>query len=137
MIAYIPGGRSVKDYATCKDCTAAQVDTIHCFICTLDKPTESFLKSQRSQAKPVRFGLDAFGLAEILVLIGFWLYSVARLVFSFVWTRSDMKRRPILTFMSTTTPMMRVRLMVVAMTMSPMLLVRLVPSGFEISSTSD
>lgn len=49
---YIPGGRSTKDYATCKSCTAAQVETIHCFICNLEKPIESFLKTQRSQARP-------------------------------------------------------------------------------------
>lgn len=49
---YIPGGRSYKDYATCKNCTAAQVDTIHCFICNIDKPIDSFLKTQRSEAKP-------------------------------------------------------------------------------------
>lgn len=60
---YIPGGRSYKDYATCKDCTAAQVDTIHCSICNIDKPIDSFLKAQRSEAKPrckacVQFCLD-------------------------------------------------------------------------------
>ncbi|KAF8416034.1 Stc1 domain-containing protein [Tirmania nivea] len=49
---YIPGGRSFNDYATCKDCTAAQVDILHCFICNVDKPIDSFLKTQRSQAKP-------------------------------------------------------------------------------------
>lgn len=71
---YAPSGRSLKEYATCKDCTAAQVTTLHCFICNLDKPIESgFLKNQRNQAKPrckgcVQYCLDTerHGAAPIL-----------------------------------------------------------------------
>lgn len=67
LIAYIPGGRSFKDYATCKDCTAAQVDIIHCFVCDLDKSIDSFFFNQRSQAKPVRFDLVELACLGYLV----------------------------------------------------------------------
>lgn len=48
---YAPSGRT-KEYATCKDCTAAQVTTMLCSICNESKPIDSFLKTQRNQAKP-------------------------------------------------------------------------------------
>jgi len=49
------------------------VDTLHCFVCTLDKPLDKFLKTQRSVAKPrckacVQFCLDTERIGETPIL---------------------------------------------------------------------
>ncbi|KAF8446994.1 Stc1 domain-containing protein [Kalaharituber pfeilii] len=51
---YIPGGRSKKDNATCKRCTAGPIEELHCFNCDLDKPLSKFMKSQRNNPQKAR-----------------------------------------------------------------------------------